>query len=87
MNDDIYGMLRKIDGNVVRISAAMENIEERVADHEARLRSVEQREDLGRRVGVLEQEIKQLQRVVWAIPSLSTVIAAIAVIITIADRF
>ena len=64
MSDDIYGMLRKIDATVVRISASLDGIEEKVADHEARLRQVEQREDLSRRVGVLEQEIKALQRVV-----------------------
>lgn len=83
MSDDvIFGMLRKIDANVVRMTAAMENVEERVADHEARLRSIEQREDLAHRVGVVEKhldvinaEIKGLQKWAWALPL--TAIAAV----------
>jgi hypothetical protein len=80
---EIYGMLRKIDANVAHITATMDNIEERVADHEARLRQVEQRENLDRRVANMEQEMRSLQRIVWAIPSASTIIAAAAIVISL----
>lgn len=55
----------------------------RVEDHEARLRQIEEREDLTRRVVAMEQRIENLQRLVWALPAPALLVAVIAIALPI----
>lgn len=80
---DIYDML-------VNVKAAVDSmapLPARVSDHEERLREIEAREDLTRRVGQMESQLGELQRKVWAIPGASAVIAAAALVLTLVRTF
>lgn len=82
--EQMYGLLVKIEQRLISMSASLENLDERVADHEARLRTIESKEDLARRTLVIEGKVDELQKRVWAIPSASALIALIALVITLA---
>ena len=71
---------------MTRIGQAVDSLDDRVADHEARLRSIEQREDLSRRVGQMETTLRALQQRVWAFPSLAGLAAVIAIVVALAER-
>jgi len=81
--EEMFTLLRRIDATVTRISQAVDSLDDRVADHEARLRVIEQREDLGRRVGLMETQLRAVQSRVWAFPSLAGVAAIVAVAVAL----
>ena len=85
--EEMYRLLSRIDTTVTRISHAVDSLDDRVADHEARLRVIEQREDLSRRVGDMESQLRAIQQRVWAFPSLAGLAAVVALVIAVADRF
>ena len=85
--EEMYRLLTRIDTTVTRISHAVDSLDDRVADHEARLRVIEQREDLSRRVGDIESRLQSVQSRIWAFPSLAGLAAVIAIVVAIADRF
>lgn len=85
--EEMYRLLSRIDQTVTRISHAVDSLDDRVADHEARLRVIEQREDLSRRVGEIETHLRSVQQRVWAFPSLAGLAAVIAIVVALADRF
>lgn len=85
--EEMYRLLLSIDAKVSAMAATMDTLDERVADHEARLRTIESKEDLARRVTEMERGLKDLQRRVWALPSAATVIAAAAIILTIVRTY
>jgi hypothetical protein len=84
--EEMFSLLRRIDATVTRISTAVDSLDDRVADHEARLRVIEQREDLSRRVGEMETRLQSTQARVWAFPSLAGVAAVIAIVVAVLDR-
>ena len=84
--EQMYAILTRIDATVTRIGQAVDSLDDRVADHEARLRSIEQREDLSRRVGQMESTLRALQQRVWAFPSLAGLAAVIAIVVALAER-
>jgi Mg2+ and Co2+ transporter CorA len=81
--EEMFALLRRIDATVTRISQAVDSLDDRVADHEARLRVIEQREDLSRRVGEIESRLASVQSRVWAFPSLAGVAAIVAVAVAL----
>lgn len=90
----MYTLLLEIDRKVTQLGTETATQTERIIDHEDRLREIEDQEDVGRRVTEMEddikairQELEDLKRRVWAIPSASVIIAAVAVVITIARTF
>lgn len=85
--EEMFQLLRRIDATVTRISTAVDSLDDRVADHEARLRVIEQREDLSRRVADIETRLHAVQSRIWAFPSLAGLAAVIAIVVAVADRF
>jgi len=81
--EQMYALLIRIDSTVQQLLATVDSIDDRVADHEARLRVIEQREDLGRRVGLMETQLRAVQQRVWAFPSLAGVAAIVAVAVAL----
>ena len=81
--EEMFALLRRIDATVTRISTAVDSLDDRVADHEARLRVIEQREDLSRRVGEIESRLQATQARVWAFPSLAGIAAVVAVAVAL----
>jgi len=79
--------LATIYDQLVAMDKRLDPLPEKVGDHEKRLRDIEEREDLSRRVASLESSVKGLERRVWAIPGAGTVIAGAAVVITLIVKF
>lgn len=79
----MFEMLRNIENTLNTMVSSLQKLDERVADHEARLRSIEKREDLSRRVGELEDQLDTIQQRVWAFPSLAGVGALIAIVMAL----
>lgn len=84
--EEMYRVLTRIDATVTRINAAVDSLDDRVADHEARLRVIEKREDMGRRVGDIESKLQATQARVWAFPSIAGVAAVVAIVVALAER-
>lgn len=91
---DIYQLLQEVRDEVRNGTVERRADAARIVDHENRLRVIEQREDLSRRVRVLEEEqsnaadevntrLSQLERRVWSIPSGATFVAVAALVITL----
>jgi hypothetical protein len=85
--EEMYRVLMRIDSSLSQLISTVDTIDDRVADHEARLRSIEQREDLSRRVAKMETTLQNVQQRVWAFPSLAGVAAVIAIVVAVSDRF
>lgn len=83
----IYELLLGIDSSVKLLTADVVTARATITDHEQRLREIEQREDLSRRVAEMERTVKSLQQRVWAIPSASVLIAAAALSVTLIRVF
>ena len=83
----IYELLLGIDSSVKLLTADVVTARATITDHEARLREIEQREDLSRRVAEMERAMKSIQQRVWAIPSASVLIAAAALSVTLIRVF
>ena len=86
----MYDLLTQIDRKVTAMAQAMESHDRQLADHEGRLRSIEAEEDTTSRLERMEhdmrdllEQVRGLQRKVWAIPSATAVIAAAAVVLTL----
>lgn len=90
----MYELLLDVDRKVTGMVAEHRSQATRLNDHEERLRAIEAEEDLSRRIGDLEADIKamaaqleEMKRRLWAIPSASVVIAAAAVVLTIVRTY
>lgn len=84
--EEMYRLLTRIDATVTRINAAVDSLDDRVADHEARLRVIEKREDMSRRVGDIEAKLHATQARVWAFPSIAGVAGVVAIIVALSER-
>ena len=58
-----------------------------ISDHEDRIRLIESRENLTAQVAELRADVKNLQRRVWALPSLGVVIAAGSLLVVLIKTF
>ena len=90
----MYDLLTQIDRKVTAMAQAMESHDRQLADHEGRLRSIEAEEDTTSRLERMEndmrdllEQVRGLQRKVWAIPSATAVIAAAAVVLTLVRTY
>lgn len=90
----MYELLLEVDRKVTGMVAEHRSQATRLNDHEERLRAIEAEEDLSRRIGDLEADIKamtaqleDMKRRLWAIPSASVIIAAAAIILTIVRTY
>ena len=83
----MYALLLSIDARLTTVISKVDGGADTIRDHEARIREIEQREDLSRRVTEIEGSLKSLQQKVWAVPSASVLIAAAALVITFIRLF
>ena len=83
----IYELLLGLDSKVSAIVAKVNDGAETIRDHETRIREIEQREDLSRRVTEIEATMKAIQQRLWAFPSLAGLIAAVALVAAFSDKF
>lgn len=90
----MYDLLLTIDRKVTAMAQAQESHDRQLADHEGRLRVIEAEEDMSSRLERMEvdmrdllEQVRGLQRKVWAIPSATAVIAAAAVVLTLVRTF
>ena len=90
----MYDLLLTIDRKVTAMAQAQESHDRQLADHEGRLRVIESEEDVSARLERMEvdmrdllEQIRGLQRKVWAIPSATAIIAAAAVVLTLVRTF
>lgn len=90
----MYDLLLSIDRKVTAMAQAMESHDRQLADHEGRLRVIESEEDMTARLERMEndmrdllEQVRGLQRKVWAIPSATAVIAAVAVVLTLVRTY
>ena len=90
----MYDLLLKIDRNVTQLTATVGTQASTILDHEARLRSIESAADDGLRITAMEDDVKAIRadlegmkRKVYAIPSLSAAVAAVALIVTLVKTF
>ena len=83
----IYELLLGLDSKVSAIIAKVDDGAETIRDHETRIREIEAREDLTRRVGEIEVNLKAIQQRLWAFPSLAGLIAAVALVAAFSDKF
>jgi chromosome segregation ATPase len=90
----MYDLLTQIDRKVTAMAQAMQSHDRQLADHEGRLRSIEAEEDTTSRLERMEhdmrdllEQVRGLQRKVWAIPSATAVIAAAAVVLTLVRTY
>jgi len=90
----MYDLLLTIDRKVTQMGADQIVQASKLADHEDRLRAIEAEEDMTRRLESMEADMKDLleqvrglQRKVWAIPSATAIIAAAAVVLTLVRTY
>lgn len=90
----MYDLLLSIDRKVTAMAQAQESHDRQLADHEGRLRVIESEEDVSARLERMEtdmrdllEQVRGLQRKVWAIPSATALIAAAAIILTLVRTY
>jgi hypothetical protein len=83
----MYGLLLSMDHKLNTLQAEVSGGALTIRDHETRIREIEAREDLTRRVGEIEVNLKAIQQRLWAFPSLAGLIAAVALVAAFSDKF
>jgi len=90
----MYDLLLKVDRTVTQVASAQESQAKQLSDHEERLRVIEAEEDMTSKLERLErdmadllEQVRSLQRKVWAIPSATAIIAAAAVVLTLVRTY
>lgn len=82
----IYELLLGLDSKVNLIASKVDGGADTIRDHEARIREIEAREDLSRRVTEIEATLKSVQQRLWAFPSLAGLAAIVAIIVAVSDK-
>ncbi len=84
--DQMWELLQRIDRTVLQSVLAHDAYTRDLLDHEERLRVLEGHADLTYRVGELEsatrdqqQQLEDLKRRVWAIPTIASIAAVVAI--------
>ena len=90
----MYDLLLKVDRTVTQVAAAQQAQAKQLADHEDRLRVIEAEDDMTSKLERLEkdmadllEQVRGLQRKVWAIPSATAIIAGAAVVLTLVRTY
>jgi hypothetical protein len=90
--DQMWELLQSIEHSLLRALATHESYTHDLIDHEDRLRLLEARSDVAYRVGELEamtrhqqQQLEELRRRVWAIPTAATLAAVVAIAVGVAS--
>ena len=83
----IYELLLGLDSKVSAIVTKVDGGAETIRDHETRIREIEQREDLSRRVTEIEATMKSVQQRLWAFPSIAGLTAIVAIVVSLSDKF
>jgi hypothetical protein len=90
--DQMWQLLQSIEHTVLQSLAAHESYSHELIDHEERLRLLESRSDVAYRVGELEamtrrqqQQLDELRRRVWAIPTAASLAAVVAIAVGVAS--
>lgn len=90
----MYHLLLQIDGKLNTLTGEVATGAGTIRDHEARIREIEQREDLTRRVAEIEAamakqsaQIDGLKRLLYAIPSVAVLTAIVAIVVSLSDKF
>ncbi len=82
----MYGLLLSMDHKLNNLQSEVSGGATTIRDHETRIREIEQREDLSRRVSEIEVNLKAIQQRLWAFPSLAGLAAVVALVIAISDK-
>lgn len=82
----MYELLVQMDSKLTTAIAEVASDQTTLRDHETRLREIEQREDLSRRMGEVEVTLKTVQQRLWAFPSIAGLAAIVAIVIAISDK-
>lgn len=83
----MYHLLLQIDGKLNTLTGEVATGAHTIRDHEARIREIEQREDLSRRVSEIEATVKSVQQRLWAFPSIAGLTAIVAIVVSLSDKF
>jgi len=83
----MYHLLLQIDGKLNTLTGEVAAEAGTIRDHEARIREIEQREDLSRRVSEIEATMKSVQQRLWAFPSIAGLTAIVAIVVSLSDKF
>ena len=83
----MYHLLLQIDGKLNTLTGEVAAAAGTIRDHEARIREIEQREDLSRRVSEIEATMKSVQQRLWAFPSIAGLTAIVAIVVSLSDKF
>lgn len=82
----MYALLQTIDAKLTSLTGEVSVGSTAIRDHEARIREIEQRGDLSRRVAEIEATMKSVQQRLWAFPSIAGLAAIIAIVVALSDR-
>lgn len=83
----MYHLLLQIDGKLNTLTGEVATGAGAIRDHETRIREIEQREDLSRRVAEIEATMKSVQQRLWAFPSIAGLTAIVAIVVSLSDKF
>lgn len=89
----MYQLLQTIDHKLTTLTIEVAGGASTIRDHEARLREIEAREDHSRRLAEIEarqhelsENIDNIKRLTYAIPSMAVLASVVAIILAISDK-
>ena len=90
----MYALLLSMNQTLSEVRTEVSSGAVTVRDHETRIREIEQREDLTRRVTEMEsalarqsEQIDGLKRLLYALPSVAVLTAIVAIVVSLSDKF
>ena len=81
---EIYQLLQSLDAKVTAVVPVAEALATTSRDHEERIRDIEAREDLTRRMTAVEASLENIKVRLYALPSVAGVAAVVAIAVAIA---
>ena len=82
----MYGLLLQMDHKLNTLTSEVAGGASTIRDHETRIREIEAREDLSRRVAEIEATMKSVQQRLWAFPSIAGLAAIVAIVVSVSDK-
>lgn len=83
--DAMYALLLELRDDVRELRVTSEREHDDQQDHERRLRELESREDLSRRLDKVEGDMRSVQVRIWSFPTLAGLVAVSALLAAIAN--
>lgn len=90
----MYTLLLSMNQTLSEVRSEVSSGAATVRDHETRIREIEQREDLSRRVAdnealmvKMQADMDGLKRLIYALPSVAVVAAIVAIVVSVSDKF